>query len=205
MAYLQHISAEVSLLSQRILVLLFYCCKNKVDAFELWCWGRLLRAPWTAKRSSLSILNEISPEYSLERLMLKIQYFSHLMRRADSLEKTSWWERLRAGGKRATEDEMVGWHHQLSGHEFEQTPGDSEGQGSLACGSPWGCKESDMTEWVNNNNNKSTTNLVAYNNVNVFAQFLSVRCTGAAQLGPLLRVWLGWNQGVCQSGDLACG
>ena len=54
----------------------------------------------------------------------------------DSLEKTSRWERLRAGGKGATEDEMVGWHHQHSGHEFEQTPGDSEGQGSLACGSP---------------------------------------------------------------------
>ena len=94
------------------------------------------RVPWTAKRSSQSILNEISPEYLLGRLMLKLQYFSHLMQRADSLEKTSRWERLRAGGKGATEDEMVGWHHQHSGHEFEQTPGDSEGQGSLACGSP---------------------------------------------------------------------
>ena len=67
----------------------------------------------------------------------------------------------------ATEDEMVGWHHQHSGHEFEQTLGDSAGQGSLACTSPWACKESDMTDWVNNN--KSTTNLVAYNNVNVFS------------------------------------
>ena len=55
--------------------------------------------------------------------------------------------------KRVTEDEMVGWHHWLNGHEFEQTPGDSEGQGSLACCSPWGCKESDMTEQLENNNN----------------------------------------------------
>ena len=60
------------------------------DAFELWCWRRLLRVPWTARRSNQSVLKEISPEYSLERLMLKLklQYFGHLMRRADSLEKT---------------------------------------------------------------------------------------------------------------------
>ena len=62
---------------------------QKMDAFELWCWRRLLRVPWTARRSDQSILKEISPEYSLEGLMLKLklQYFSHLMRRADSLEK----------------------------------------------------------------------------------------------------------------------
>ena len=58
--------------------------------------------------------------------------------------------------KGTTEDEMVEWHHQLNGHEFEQTPRDSEGQGSLACCSPWGCKESDMTEQLNNNNSLST-------------------------------------------------
>ena len=64
-------------------------CK-RTDAFELWCWIRLLRVPWTARRSSQSILKEISPEYSLERLMLKLKlkYFGHLMQRADSLEKT---------------------------------------------------------------------------------------------------------------------
>ena len=63
---------------------------RRIDAFELWCWRRLLRVPWTARRSNLSILKEISPEYSLEGLMLKLklQYFGHLMRRADSLEKT---------------------------------------------------------------------------------------------------------------------
>ena len=64
--------------------------RRRIDAFELWCWRRLLRAPWTARRSNQSILKEISPEYSLEGLMLKLklQYFGHLMRRADSLEKT---------------------------------------------------------------------------------------------------------------------
>ena len=61
---------------------------TKEDAFELWCWRRLLRVLWTARRSNQSILKEISPEYSLEGLMLKLQYFGHLMRRADSLEKT---------------------------------------------------------------------------------------------------------------------
>ena len=61
---------------------------QRIDAFELWCWGRLLRVPWTARRSNQSILKEISPEYSLERLMLKLQYFGYLMQRVDSLEKT---------------------------------------------------------------------------------------------------------------------
>ena len=61
---------------------------QRIDAFELWCWRRLLRVPWTATRSNRSILNEISPEYSLEGLMLKLQYFEHLMGRANSLEKT---------------------------------------------------------------------------------------------------------------------
>ena len=75
----------------------------RTDAFELWCWGRLLKVPWTARKSNQSILKEISPEYSLEGLMLKLklQYFGHLMWRDDSLEKT-WercWERLKAGGE----------------------------------------------------------------------------------------------------------
>ena len=61
---------------------------RRIDAFELWCWRRLLRVPWTTRRSNQSILKEISPEYSLEGLMLKLQYFGHLMRRTDSLEKT---------------------------------------------------------------------------------------------------------------------
>ena len=74
---------------------------QKIDASELWCWKRLLRVPWTARTSNQSILKEISPEYSLEGLMLKLklQYFGHLMRRTDSLEKTLFWERLKAGGE----------------------------------------------------------------------------------------------------------
>ena len=79
--------------------------------------------------------------------MLKLQNFGHLMWRVNSLEKSDagkhWGQE-----KAATEDEMVGWHHRLNGHEFEQTLGDSEGQGSLACCIPWGCKELDMTEWL---------------------------------------------------------
>ena len=87
---------------------------QRIDAFELWCW-RLLRVPWTARRSHQSTLKEISPEYSLEGLLLKLklQYFGHLMQRIDLLEKTLLLE------KGTTEDEMVGWHHQLDGHEFE--------------------------------------------------------------------------------------
>ena len=111
----------------------------RIDAFELQCWRPLLRVSWTARRSNQSILKEINPEYSLEglRLKLKLQYFGHLMWRTDSLERQE--------EKGMTEDEMVGWHHWLNGHEFEQTSGDSEGQESLACCSPWGCKELDMT------------------------------------------------------------
>ena len=75
--------------------------RRRIDAFELWCWRRLLRVPWTARRSNQSILKEISSEYSLERLMLKLklQYFGHLMRRADSLEKTLMRKEMRSRGK----------------------------------------------------------------------------------------------------------
>ena len=81
---------------------------RRIDAFELWCWRRLLRVPWTSRRSNQSILKEISPGCSLEGLMLKLklQYFGHLMRRVDSLEKT-----LMQEEKGMTEDEMAGWHH----------------------------------------------------------------------------------------------
>ena len=93
-----------------------------------------MRIPWTAMRSNQSILKEISPEYSLEGLMLKLQYFGHLMQRAHSLEKTLMLGKIEGRRRRGrTEDEMVGWHHRLNGHEFEQTPGDGEGQGSLVC------------------------------------------------------------------------
>jgi len=76
--------------------------------------------------------------------MLKLQYFGHLMQRADSLEKTLMWGKLKA--KREGQDEMAGWHHQLNGHDFEQIPGDSEGYKSLVCYSPWGCKQLDLSD-----------------------------------------------------------
>ena len=120
---------------------------QRTDAFKLWCWWRLLSVPWTAGRSNQSILKEISPEYSLEGLMLKLklQHFGHLMH--------SWliWKDPDAGKdwrqkeKRVAEDEMVRQHHRLKEHELEQTPGDSEGQGSLECCSPWDLKELDTT------------------------------------------------------------
>ena len=88
---------------------------RRIDAFELWCWRRLLRVPWTARRSNQSILKEISPGCSLEGLMLKLklQYFGHLMQRVDSLEKTLMLGGIEGRRRRGltTEDEMAGWHH----------------------------------------------------------------------------------------------
>ena len=123
---------------------------QRVDAFELWCWRRLLRVPWTARRSNQSILKEISPVCSLEGLMpmLKLQYFGHWCKELvgkDSDSGKDWGQEE----KGMTEDEMVGWHHRLYGHEFELAPGVGDGQGSFVCCSPWGHKESDMTEWLN--------------------------------------------------------
>ena len=85
---------------------------RRIDAFELWCWRRLLRVPWTARRSSLSILKEISPEYSLEWLMLKLKNW--LIGKDPDAGKD--WRQEEKG---MTEDEMVGWHHWLDEHEFE--------------------------------------------------------------------------------------
>ena len=124
----------------------------RTDALDLWCWRRLLRVPCTARRSNQSILKEISPEYSLEGLMLKLklQYFGHLMRRTDPFEKTLMLGKIEGGRRRGQEDEMVGWHHWFNGREFEQAPGDGEGQGSLACCSLRSREESDMAKQLNN-------------------------------------------------------
>ena len=94
---------------------------------------------------------EISPEYSLEGLMLKLQlqYSGHLMRRTDSLEKTLMLGRIEGRRRGRQRDEMVGWHHRLNGHEFEQALRVGDGQGSLVCCNPWGHKELDMTEQLN--------------------------------------------------------
>ena len=117
---------------------------QRIHAIELWCWRRLSRVPWTAKRSNQYILKEISPEYSLEGLMLKLklQCFGYLMGRTDSFEKTLMLGRIEAKEEGAAEDEMVRYHHQLNGHESEQTLGDSERQGILAYWSPRGSKVS---------------------------------------------------------------
>ena len=127
---------------------------QRLDSFELWLWRRLLKVPWAAWRSNQPILKEINPEYLLEGLMLKwnLQYFGHLVQRADSLERTDVRKDWKQKVKGTLEDELFGQHHWLSGRELEQTLGDNEGQGSLECYSPWGCKESDTTGWLNNNN-----------------------------------------------------
>ena len=114
----------------------------RIDTFELWYWRRLLRVPWTARRSNQSTLWVVSPEYSLEGLMLKLkfQYSGHLIWRTHLLEKEKpWcWEKLKAEQTGTTENELVGQHHPLNGHEFEQALGVGDGQGSLGCCSPWG-------------------------------------------------------------------
>ena len=99
-----------------------------------------MRVPWTTRRLNPSILKQINPEYPLEGLMLKLklQYSDNLMGRATSLEDPDAGKDRRQEEKGTTEDEMVGWHHRLDGHEFEQAPGVGDGQGRLACCSPWG-------------------------------------------------------------------
>ena len=126
--------------------------QQRTDAFEPWCWRRLLRVTCTAKRPIQSILKEISPEFSLERLMLKLklQSFGHLMWRTGSLEKTRMLGKIECRRRKGQQRmKMVGWHRYLNGHEFEQAPGVGDGQGSLVCCSPWGRKVSDTTERLN--------------------------------------------------------
>ena len=121
---------KVRLVKAMVFSVVMYGCESwtvkkaehRIDAFKLWCWRRLLRVPWTASRSNQSILKEISPGCSLEGIMLKLklQYFGHLMRRVDSLEKTL--DTGRDWGKEekgTTEDEMAGWHHRLYEREFK--------------------------------------------------------------------------------------
>ena len=121
---------------------------QRIDAFKLWCWRRLLKVPWTARRSNQSILREINPEYSSGLILkLKLQHFGYLMQTANSFPRR--WERLRAEGEEGIRG-CDGWmYHWCNGHELGQTLGDSEGLGDLVCCSPWGRKESDMTERLN--------------------------------------------------------
>ena len=133
----------------------------RIDAFELWCWRRLLRVPWTARRSNQSIIKEISPGCSLEGMMLKLklQYFGHLMWRVDSLEKIDAGRVWGQEEKERTEDEMAGWHHRLDGREFGWIPGDGDGQEGLECCNSWGHKELDTTEQVNWTELKNKSNV----------------------------------------------
>ena len=106
---------KVHLVKAIVFPVVMYGCESwtvkKADAFELWCWRRLLRVPWTARRSNQSILKEISPGCSLEGLMLRLQYFGHLMQRVDSLEKTLMLGGIGGRTRRGQQDEMAGWHH----------------------------------------------------------------------------------------------
>ena len=124
---------------------------QRINAFELWCWRRLLRVPWTARRSNQSILKVITPGCSLEGLMLKLkfQYFGHLMQRADSFEKPLMLGKIEGRRKRGQQSDMIGWHHRFYGHGFGWTLGVGDGQGSLACCGSWGRKELDTTEQLN--------------------------------------------------------
>ena len=124
---------------------------QRIDAFELWCWRRLLRVPWTARRSNQSILKEINPGISLEGMMLKLklQYFGHLMWRVDSLEKTLMLGET--GSRRRRGRPRMRWLDGItdSMDVSQWTPGDGDGQGGLACCDSLGCKESDTTERLN--------------------------------------------------------
>ena len=117
---------------------------RRIDAFKLWCWRRLLRVPWTARRSNQSILKENPPWIFMGRTDAETPILwppdSKNWLTGKDLDAGKDWGQKEKG---AAEDKMVGWHHWLN--EFEQTPGVGDGQGSLACCSPWGCKESDTT------------------------------------------------------------
>ena len=141
---------KIRLVKAMVFPVVMYGCESwtlktaehwRIDAFELWCWRRPLRVPWTARRSNQSILKEISLEYSLEGLMLKLKL--PILWPPDAKNWLIWkdpdagkdWRKEESG---TTEDEMVGWHHWLDEHEFELALGVGDGQGGLVCCSPWG-------------------------------------------------------------------
>ena len=124
------LQTKVCLVTAMVFPVVMYGCERwtikkaehqRIDAFQLWCWKRLLRVPWSARRSNQLVLKEISPEYSLEGLILKLKLhnFGHLLRRTNSFERNLMLGRLKVGRDGMTKDEMVGWHHRLNGHEYE--------------------------------------------------------------------------------------
>ena len=131
----------------------------RIDAVELWCWRRLLRIPWTARRSNQSILKEISLGCSLKGMMLKLklQYLATSCEELTHWKRLWCWDGLGAGDKGTREDEMAGWHYWFDRHEFEWTLGDGDGQGGLACCNSWGRRVGHdwMTElnWTKLNDN----------------------------------------------------
>ena len=134
---------KVHLVRAMVFSVVMYGCESwaqkaehwRINAFELWCWRRLLRVPWTARRSKQPILKEISPWCSLEgkMLKLKLQYSGHLRWRVASLEKTDAGRDWGQEEKGLVEYKMAGMHHRLDGHEFGWTPRVGDGQGGLAC------------------------------------------------------------------------
>ena len=148
---------KVRLVKAMVFPVVMYGCKRwpikkaecqRIYAFELWCWRRLLRVPWTARRSNQSMLKEISPEYSLEGLKLKLQYFGYLMRRADSFEKTLMLRKIEGGRRRGWQ--RMSWLDGItdSMDEFEWIPGVGDGQGGLACCSQWVAKSWTWLSWT---------------------------------------------------------
>ena len=152
---------NVRLVKAMVFPVVMYGCESwtvkkaecrRIDAFELWCWKRLLRVPWTVRRSNQSILKEISPGISLEGMMLKLklQYFGHLMWRLDSLEKTVMLGGI--GGRRRRGRQRMRWLDGITDSmdmSLGGTPGVGDGQGGLACCDSWGRKELDTTEQLN--------------------------------------------------------
>ena len=141
---------KVHLVKAMVFPIVVYGCESwtiekaecwRINTFELWCWRRLLRVRWTIRWSNLSILKEINPEYSLGGLILKLklQYFDHLIWRIDSLEKTLMLGKIEGGGRQRMRW-LDGITDSMDGHEFEQVLGDGDGQRSLVCCSPWGCR-----------------------------------------------------------------
>ena len=152
---------KVVLVKAMVFPVVMYGCESwtikkaehwRIGAFELWCWRRLLRVPWTARRSNQSILKEIRPEYSLEGLMLKLklQHFGHLMRRTDSLEKTLMLGRIEGRRRGRQKTRWLDGITDLMGMSLSKAPGVSDGQGSLPCFSSWCWKsQTQLSNWTN--------------------------------------------------------
>ena len=147
---------KVHIVKAMVFLVVMYRCENwttrkaecqRINAFELWCWRRLLRVPWTARRSKQLILKEINPEYSLEGLMLKRQYFGHVMQRADSPEKTLMLAKIE--GKRRRGQQRMRWLDSIT-NSMDMNLSKLRDTVEVCC-SPWGCKELDTTWWLNNN------------------------------------------------------